>query len=534
MEHPKERDVSSKEKSDESRESIGEGIIDRYANIDDAILRANGHEAAMRRQFNWLSALGLGFSITNSWIGYLSCFGQNLIYGGPQSAIFGLVVAFFAQFTVTLGLSEIASAFPSSGGQYHFCYILAPEKSKKFTAFVIGWLSVIAWWIVTCSGLSLFAITLSGVINFWIPDFVASGWQIYLIYVATGLSTVTPVIFASKHLAWVVQFSLWASILGFLLFLFVSTGMHSTVQDGSFLTDSGFGTSGWNPSTAWLLGIANAMYAFGATDGAIHISEEMEQPGRRVPQVMIMTMMIGIVTSLPLMVALLLFAKDLDAIVASPLPSMELVYQATGSKSVTMFLVAVLLLTYYTCLPSQWVTDGRLAWAFARDNGVPYSKYFTHINPKMELPLRTTIAAFIFSTLYGLLYLASTTAFNSIITSAVLFLNITYAVPQGILLFQGREKSLPTRYLRLGYLGYFCNLFSILFIVLLGVLVCMPPAIPVTIQSMNYTSVVMVGLFFIVIILWFVNGKKNFNGPKIDWELLEASNAALTEGRTTV
>lgn len=38
---------------------------------DDAVLRANGHEAVMPRQFNWISALGLGFSITNSWIGYL-------------------------------------------------------------------------------------------------------------------------------------------------------------------------------------------------------------------------------------------------------------------------------------------------------------------------------------------------------------------------------------------------------------------------------------------------------------------------------
>lgn len=39
--------------------------------IDDAILRANGHEAVLQRQFRWLSALGLAFSITNSWIGYL-------------------------------------------------------------------------------------------------------------------------------------------------------------------------------------------------------------------------------------------------------------------------------------------------------------------------------------------------------------------------------------------------------------------------------------------------------------------------------
>lgn len=41
------------------------------ADDDDAILRANGHAAAMPLQFNWLSALSLGFSITNSWIGYL-------------------------------------------------------------------------------------------------------------------------------------------------------------------------------------------------------------------------------------------------------------------------------------------------------------------------------------------------------------------------------------------------------------------------------------------------------------------------------
>lgn len=39
--------------------------------IDNAVLRANGHRSELKRQFNWLSALALGFSITNSWAGYL-------------------------------------------------------------------------------------------------------------------------------------------------------------------------------------------------------------------------------------------------------------------------------------------------------------------------------------------------------------------------------------------------------------------------------------------------------------------------------
>ena len=101
--------------------------------LDSANLRAQGHEAALQRSFSLLAALGFGFrytvallskflmtdslcaSITNSWAGYLSNFGRNLIYGGPQSVVFGLLVATAVQSIITLGLSEVASAFPSAG-----------------------------------------------------------------------------------------------------------------------------------------------------------------------------------------------------------------------------------------------------------------------------------------------------------------------------------------------------------------------------------------------------------------------------------
>lgn len=145
----------------------------------------------------------------------------------------------------------------------------------------------------------------------------------------------------------------------------------------------------------------------------------------------------------------------------------------------------------------------------------------------LEFPVRTTVLAFIFVLLYGLLYLASTTAFNSIITSAVLFLNITYAVPQGILLVQGRNQHLPPRYLNLGIIGYICNGFSILWIVVLGVAVCMPPSLPVSIGTMNYICVVAVGLFAIIMALWFIDGRKRFEGPHVDWDLIREANAQM-------
>ncbi|KAI4244147.1 MAG: hypothetical protein L6R40_003131 [Gallowayella cf. fulva] len=254
--------------------------------LDDAYLRAQGHEAALQRSFSPLAALGLGFSITNSWVGYLSNFGQNLIYGGPQSVVFGLLVATAVQWTITLGLSEVASAFPSAGGQYHFTYILAPTKHKKFAAFVVGWMTLLGWWVVTCSGVSLCAVSVAGLIQFWHNDFAAAPWQIYLIYLVTIFITSAPLFLSPKSVPKITQATLFLSVSGFIVIFCMLLGLKKQTQPGSFLTQSGLGTSGWSTGTAWVMGIGNALYAYGGTDGAIHIAEEIPRPGKNIPKAM--------------------------------------------------------------------------------------------------------------------------------------------------------------------------------------------------------------------------------------------------------
>lgn len=137
-----------------------------------------------------------------------------------------------------------------------------------------------------------------------------------------------PVYFAPKRITLTVQATLYLSLLGCVLWFIMVLAMKDHTQPGSFITKSGLGVSGWSDSTAWLLGITNAMYTFGGTDGAIHISEEMHQPGRRVPQVLNMTLLIGLLTALPLMIALMFTINDLEAVTSSRLPSLEVVYQA--------------------------------------------------------------------------------------------------------------------------------------------------------------------------------------------------------------
>ncbi|KAK5049451.1 hypothetical protein LTR84_004380 [Exophiala bonariae] len=466
----------------------------------------------------------------NSWVGALSTFGQNLRYGGPQCVIFALITAGFVQWAVTLGLSELASAFPSSGGQYHFTYILAPEKFKRFGAFVIGWMSVLAWWVATTSGLSLVAISSTGLAAFVNPSYTPKSWHIYLCYLGMALISVTPLFLFPKSIPKITSGSMYLSLTGFLVWFIVILAMRQHTNSGEFILQSNMGTSGWGQGTAWTLGVTNAMYCFGGTDSAIHISEEMHAPGRKLPVVMNLTMLIGIMTAVPIIVASMFTISDMTGVMNSGFPAVELMYQATGNRPLTIFLAVWLIVIYASAMPPQFIACGRIAWAFARDRGTPFPDYFAHIDTKLQFPARATVAAFGFNALYGLLYLASTTAFNSIITSAVLFLNITLAAPQAILVLRGRNKYLPERPFKLGPLGYFCNIFSMLWIPVLVVLVCMPPGLPVTVESMNYTSIILVGLLVLIVIGWFVFGHQ-FEGPKIDWEMLNLGNKMESEGK---
>lgn len=63
-------------------------------------------------------------------------------------------------------------------------------------------------------------------------------------------------------------------------------------------------------------------------------------------------------------------------------------------------------------------------------------------------------------------------------------LNITFVVPQGIVLVRGRSV-IPKRPFNLGNAGYAVNMFSILWMIVSGVFLCFPNKVPTTLDSMN-------------------------------------------------
>ena len=487
----------------------------------DAILLAQGHKAAMRRSFSPLAAVGLSFSITNSWVGYLSCFGQNLAYAGPNSVVFGLLVAVFLQWIITLGLSETASCFPSSGGQYHFVFILAPKEHRNFAAFVVGWMNLLGWLVALCSGISVTVASISGLIAFWNDAYQATPWESYFLYLFVTLLGVSPLFVCPRLVPRIVQVSLVFSVLGFTVIFFLVLVLRRQSQPLSYITTPISGGSGWSIEPAWLLGTTNSMYAFCGTDAVIHIAEEMSYPERRLPHAMNLTMLIGFTTAFPLLLVMMLSMTDMSAVLNSKLPYAELFYQITGSKILTTTIMCWVTLVLFSALIGQWVTCGRLAWAFSRDHGLPYSTYFSHVSEYHGFPVRTTMLTLAFCSFYGLLYLISTTAFNSIITSAVLYLNITYAIPQALIAVRGRKNVLPEHSFDLGWIGYVCNYLSPFLVLIVSILICFPSQMPVTRQNINCTPVVLVGLSAVILIFWSIAGKQRFEGPKINWDMLK-------------
>lgn len=59
-------------------------------------------------------------------------------------------------------------------------------------------------------------------------------------------------------------------------------------------------------------------------------------------------MLIGVTTSIAWIIVMLVVTKDVVAIQNSDLPSLEIFYQATGSKAAATFMQAYLTLLYYS------------------------------------------------------------------------------------------------------------------------------------------------------------------------------------------
>lgn len=246
------------------------------------------------------------------------------------------------------------------------------------------------------------------------------------------------------------------------------------------------------------------------------------------------------------MIAVFYAAGSLDAILNSApnYPVASIMAQSFNNTNAAFGCGLIIFIASITGQVGFQIVAVRSIWAFARDGALPFSNFFSKIDERSVMPARaniligtatrssmiyqvadfTSYLTAVITTALGALYVASTTAFNALVASYAVMSTTSFGFAIGVHLFTGRKRVAPGWFhLGDGFLGFFINGVALVYILVSNVFFCLPyNRPPVDAKTMNYTSLVSYGMAILVVIWWFIGGKKSYRGPKLSGETQDA------------
>ncbi|AGO13076.1 AaceriAFL081Wp [[Ashbya] aceris (nom. inval.)] len=481
------------------------------ANVDMTTCQV-GEGPLLRKSFSLWSVLGVGFGLTNSWFGISVSMITGIGSGGPMMIVYGIIIVALVSVCVGVSLAELSSAYPHAGGQFWWSLKLAPPKYRRLAAYLCGSL---AWAgsVFTSASTTLSAATeLVGMYALVRPDFEIQKWHVFVCYQLLHCFLLVFNCYG-RSLPLVSSSALYVSLFSFVtITITVVACSRGQFNDAKFVFATFRNETGWqNSAIAFIVGLINPAWSFSCLDCATHMAFEVEQPERVIPIAILGTVAIGFVTSFCYVIAMFFSLRDLTSIMSSNTgaPILDIYYQALGSRAGALVLGSLVLLTSIGCIISSHTWQARLCWSFARDGGLPYSHIWARVNRSVGVPLNAHLMSCVCISLLGILYMASSTAFNSLITGCIAFLLLSYIVPVVCLLHKKRQIRHGPFWL--GPFGAFCNYVLLAWTVFVLVFFSFPPVKPVTKDNMNYVSVVVVGYILYVLLFWRLQGRSSFH-----------------------
>jgi amino acid transporter len=126
-------------------------------------------------------------------------------------------------------------------------------------------------------------------------------------------------------------------------------------------------------------------------DGACHMAEEVANASSNVPKAMVATVCINGALGLATYIFILYCFGNPDETLATPFgqPFIQIFDTALNSRAATTALTCLLLSLYIFATFNFVASASRQAWAFSRDNGLPYSRFFSRVSARVTYnPLR--------------------------------------------------------------------------------------------------------------------------------------------------
>jgi len=402
---------------------------------DSRLLRDLGYTQELDRQLGGFANFALSFAticvlsggVTSFHLGICSVGGAAIGFGWPLGALYSLAVA--------AAMAQVASAFPTAGGLYHWASLLGGRGWGWLTAWLnlAGLITALAavnvgtWqfavgWVAPAAGLGTGAAArLEAPAVQAAAVALITGSQAWLNHRGIGLTARLTGL--SGYLIVAVTLGLTAAMLAF------APGLHF----GRLVTFENFsgpaGADVW-PETGDLarlfaLGLLLPAYTLTGYDASAHAAEETVGAARAVPLGIVRSVAVAGVAGWVMLCAVVVSVPDLGAVAARGGQAFPWALRAVLPPGLAAALAAGVAVAMYGCGLGVVASASRMAFAFARDGGLPFSAWLRTVDPRHRAPAHAvwSVAA------AAWLFTIWTPFYATITAVCVIFTDVSYVLP---------------------------------------------------------------------------------------------------------
>ncbi len=401
---------------------------------DVAVLHQMGYAQELSRGMKVFSNFAVSFAVICILAGGVTSFQLAYSAGGGFAVCIGWLVGGLFALIVASSMGQIASAYPTAGGLYHWSTILGGRGWGWATAWInlagyiigIGSVNVGVYLLFT----QLVLTNMFGIdVSHW------GFWQQLAGMVLVTASQAALNHFSLRETRLLTDFSgyfiLAVAIFLVIVMLIAAPGFHfgRLVQFTNYTGAAGGGVYPNHLHNVLLifgLSLLLPLYTITGYDASAHTAEETVNARWNVPKGIISSVVISTVFGWVMVCSFVLAmpnpaaaAKNGGNVFFALLSGLPVPGWVRGVLYVSI------VVANYLCGLAGVTAYSRLMYAFSRDGGLPFSRYLRRVHPRHRTPAHAIWAGAGLATA-ATLY---SPAFNALATGAAMFLYVAYVMP---------------------------------------------------------------------------------------------------------
>jgi len=450
---------------------------------EDRIIAAFGYKPQFKRVLGLFADFALGYSYMSPLAGFYALFAFALTVAGP-AYFWTLPVILFGQVLVALIFAEASSQFPIAGGVYQWARHLVGPRWGFLTAFMYL-LALLA----TNAGLAYGgAPYIAAMLGYEATPVTNAMGALAMIVIAALIN-----FGGTKILAKGVEAGVWAGLIG-LGFAGIYLLLFGKVQPVSVLFEN-FGAGAENyPAALFAASLIGIWIIFGF-ESCGDLGEEVQEASRKIPRAMMLTMLIGGISTLVIGLGMTLAVPDMQAAVSGTVANpADAVLRANFGETGADLGIIILLVIIISAAAAIMASTSRLLFSMGRDKLIVGHEALRRIDERRGLPNAAILTATVIPCLIILIAIFSSNAITQVISFATAGIYTSFHMVVGGALYARLKGWKPAGHFKLGGWGMLVNIVALAFGVVMIINLVWPrtPDAPWYLNCINLLSVLFI------------------------------------------